>query len=218
METTRNASDPLTVFSVELIPGTVYVVFWSADKWSVSEDGQTGPQFWWQGAGDWELHDVREVMEVPAIRGANLGSWLMTEPWMNREAFKFAGYGDGTRFTLRSIISGKYVSAPGGGGTIINCNSSLNKDTYLHLTTVQNTSSNTRRIAVQWLQYWAVRDNSPNVWVESTEPEGAASNFELFIFGTPLNSSTEQRGGSVRVVLRAPTACSYRPTRWLPHC
>ncbi|CAI7873961.1 unnamed protein product [Closterium sp. NIES-53] len=205
LETTTNSSDPLTVFTIEYIPDTVYVVFKSSDGWYISQDGDKGPQFWWRGEpGDWERLDVREIMWVPAIRGANLGSWLMTEPWMNREAFKFAGYGDGTRFTLRSVISGQYVTAPGGGGTIMTCNGSLNKDTYLHLTTVRNASSSTRRISVQWLQYWAVRDNSPNVWVQSTEPEGAASNFELFIFGIPLNGSTEQRSGSVRVVLRAP--------------
>ncbi|CAI5476128.1 unnamed protein product [Closterium sp. Yama58-4] len=205
LETTTNASDPLTVFTIEYIPDTVYVVFKSSDGWYISQNGENGPQFWWQGEpGDWERLDVREIMWVPAIRGANLGSWLMTEPWMNREVFKFAGYSDGTRFTLRSVISGQYVTAPGGGGTIMTCNGSLNKDAYLHLTTVRNASSNTRRIAVQWLQYWAVRDNSPNVWVQSTEPEGAASNFELFIYGIPLNKSTEQRGGDVRVVLRAP--------------
>ncbi|CAI5465589.1 unnamed protein product, partial [Closterium sp. Yama58-4] len=205
LETTTNASDPLTVFTIEYIPNTVYIVFKSSDGWYISQNGESGPQFWWRGEpGDWERLDVREIMWVPAIRGANLGSWLMTEPWMNREVFKFAGYSDGTRFTLRSVISGQYVTAPGGGGTIMYCNGSLNKDAYLHLTTVRNASSNTRRIAVQWLQYWAVRDNSPNVWVQSTEPEGAASNFELFIYGIPLNGSTEQRDSSVRVVLRAP--------------
>ncbi|CAI5513715.1 unnamed protein product, partial [Closterium sp. Naga37s-1] len=196
LETTTNSSDPLTVFTIEYIPDTVYVVFKSSDGWYISQDGDKGPQFWWRGEpGDWERLDVREIMWVPAIRGANLGSWLMTEPWMNGEAFKFAGYGDGTRFTLRSVISGQYVTAPGGGGTIMTCNGSLNKDTYLHLTTVRNASSSTRRISVQWLQYWAVRDNSPNVWVQSTEPEGASSNFELFIFGTPLNASTERAEG-----------------------
>ncbi|CAI5962680.1 unnamed protein product [Closterium sp. NIES-65] len=184
LETTTNSSDPLTVFTIEYIPDTVYIVFKSSDGWYISQNGESGPQFWWQGEpGDWERLDVREIMWVPAIRGANLGSWLMTEPWMNREVFKFAGYGDGTRMY---------------------CNGSLNKDAYLHLTTVRNASSNTRRIAVQWLQYWAVRKNSPNVWVQSTEPEVIASNFELFIFGIPLNESTEQRGSSVRVVLRAP--------------
>ncbi|GJP54848.1 hypothetical protein CLOM_g13874 [Closterium sp. NIES-68] len=202
--TTRNTSDPLTVFKVEYIPRTVYVVFRSADGWYIRGDGKTSPQFKSRKAGDWERHDVREVMEVPAIRGANLGSWLMTEPWMNREAFKFAGYSDGTRFTLRSVISGKYVNAPRGGGTIMKCNDVLTKDTYLHLTTVENATDNTRRISVQWLQYWAVRNKSRFVWVQSTKPEGNASNFELFIYNTPLNSTTEQREGSVRVVLRAP--------------
>ncbi|CAI5977045.1 unnamed protein product, partial [Closterium sp. NIES-65] len=98
LETTTNSSDPLTVFTIEYIPDTVYIVFKSSDGWYISQNGESGPQFWWQGEpGDWERLDVREIMWVPAIRGANLGSWLMTEPWMNREVFKFAGYGDGTR-------------------------------------------------------------------------------------------------------------------------
>ncbi|CAI5465592.1 unnamed protein product [Closterium sp. Yama58-4] len=151
LRTTRNASNPRAVFTIKYIPGTVYVAFRSSDGYFVTQDGKnSNPQFKWKRAGEWERYDVREVMEVPAIRGANLGSWLMTEPWMNQGVFRFAGYSDGTQFTLRSVVTGKYVTAPGGGGTI-----------------------------------------------------GAASNFELFIFNTPLNASTEQSGSSVRVVLRA---------------
>ncbi|CAI7930042.1 unnamed protein product [Closterium sp. NIES-54] len=205
LRTTRNVSNPRSVFTIKYIPRTAYVAFRSSDGYFATQDGKNSPQFKWKRAGEWERYDVREVMEVPAIRGANLGSWLMTEPWMNRDVFKFAGYGDGTRFTLRSVMTGKYITAPGGGGTIMRCNDSLTtKDTYMHLTTVENASPNTRRISVQWLQYWAVRSNSKYVWVQSTKPEGTASNFELYIFGTPLNESTEQSGGSVCVVLRAP--------------
>ncbi|CAI5995780.1 unnamed protein product [Closterium sp. NIES-64] len=211
LRTTRNTSNPRTVFTIKYIPRTAYVAFRSSDGYFVTQDGKSNPQFRWKRAGDWERYDVREVMEVPAIRGANLGSWLMTEPWMNRDVFKFAGYGDGTRFTLRSVVTGKYVTAPGGGGTIMRCNDSITtKDTYLHLTTVENASPNTRRISVQWLQYWAVRSNSKYVSVQSTKPEGAASNFELFIFNTPLNASTEQSGSSVRMVLRAPNGFFLR--------
>ncbi|CAI7810604.1 unnamed protein product [Closterium sp. NIES-54] len=184
LRTTRNVSNPRSVFTIKYIPRTAYVAFRSSDGYFATQDGKNSPQFKWKRAGEWERYDVREVMEVPAIRGANLGSWLMTEPWMNRDVFKFAGYGDGTR---------------------MRCNDSLTtKDTYMHLTTVENASPNTRRISVQWLQYWAVRSNSKYVWVQSTKPEGTASNFELYIFGTPLNESTEQSGGSVCVVLRAP--------------
>ncbi|CAI5476131.1 unnamed protein product [Closterium sp. Yama58-4] len=250
LRTTRNSSNPRAVFTIKYIPGTVYVAFRSSDGYFVTQDGKNSPQFKWKRAGEWERYDVREVMEVPAIRGANLGSWLMTEPWMNRDVFKFAAYGDGTRFTLRSvqmrdndlltkhtqlhlttipwcfILALSPVARPLAPNryllkqmrcndsltketylhlTTMRCNESLTtKDSYLHLTTVQNASPNTRRIAVQWLQYWAVRSNSKHVWVQSEKREGASSNFELFIYGTPLNASTEQSSSSVRVVLRAP--------------
>ncbi|CAI7777472.1 unnamed protein product, partial [Closterium sp. NIES-53] len=176
LRTTRNVSNPRSVFTIKYIPRTAYVAFRSSDGYFVTQDGKNSPQFKWKRAGEWERYDVREVMEVPAIRGANLGSWLMTEPWMNRDVFKFAGYGDGTRGLNHVACNPAVLSSP-------------------HLP---------HQISVQWLQYWAVRSNSKYVWVQSTKPEGTASNFELYIFGTPLNESTEQSGGSVRVVLRAP--------------
>ena len=51
---------------------------------------------------EWELHDVREVMEVPAIRGSNLGGWLWHENWMN-PAVSFQHFIDGTRVRGRAV-------------------------------------------------------------------------------------------------------------------
>ena len=45
---------------------------------------------WGSSVSAWELFQVREVTWVPAIRGVNLGSWLVLEQWMLPTTFDWS--------------------------------------------------------------------------------------------------------------------------------
>eukprot|EP00850_Spirogloea_muscicola_P006073 SM000028S10167 [mRNA] locus=s28:769389:773247:- [translate_table: standard] len=52
---------------------------------SCSQDGWLAR--WGANAYSWETFTVREAMQVPAIRGVNLGGWLVYEAWMQPDLF-----------------------------------------------------------------------------------------------------------------------------------
>eukprot|EP00897_Mesotaenium_endlicherianum_P001473 jgi/Mesen1/1353/ME000013S00844 len=64
--------------------------------------------------GQNETFSVREVTDAPAIRGANLGGWLVAEDWMAPDLFSGVPHMlDGTSFTLQSASTGGFVYSPG---------------------------------------------------------------------------------------------------------
>ena len=60
--------------------------------------------------------DVREAMAVPAMRGVNLGGWLVAEEWMAPPLFADVAQDlDGTARTFQSLATGLWITAPQGG-------------------------------------------------------------------------------------------------------
>ncbi|CAI5515776.1 unnamed protein product, partial [Closterium sp. Naga37s-1] len=89
LTTTADATDPLATFTIIPIPNSR-----RDNTFSIDAAAGTGVN---AGAGGDEWLDVREVMTVPAIRGVNLGGWLVGEEWMNPKTFQYMAWGDGTR-------------------------------------------------------------------------------------------------------------------------
>lgn len=68
------------------------------------------------------IHESMPIKSVPAIRGVNLGGWLVLEEWITPELFASlpksspSFFHDGCRFTLKTHF-GKFVCAEEGGGS-----------------------------------------------------------------------------------------------------
>ncbi|GJP65294.1 hypothetical protein CLOP_g22195 [Closterium sp. NIES-67] len=157
------------------------------------------------GAGDEEWLDVREVMTVPAVRGVNLGGWLVGEQWMNPKAFAYMPWGDGTRVTFQSTTTDLYISAVSTGTeATLACNApAVTVLQYFQLLTVPGAAENVRQVVGQMGQYWGVYTGSTTVWTKDNEPQGSSSGFTLLLLGAELNRATPMND-SLRVMIRAP--------------
>eukprot|EP00850_Spirogloea_muscicola_P011959 SM000076S21780 [mRNA] locus=s76:278637:282461:+ [translate_table: standard] len=88
---------------------------------SCSQDGWLAR--WGANAYSWETFTVREAMQVPAIRGVNLGGWLVYEAWMQPDLFTSVPVLiDGTQIQLQSVHTGYWMVAENSGGTQVLCN------------------------------------------------------------------------------------------------
>ena len=60
--------------------------------------------------------DVREAMAIPALRGVNLGGWLVVEEWMTPTLFgAVGGEVDGVSMHFQSVTTGLWISAQQSG-------------------------------------------------------------------------------------------------------
>ena len=77
-------------------PCSLQISILANDGQYVSNEGY-GLMRWGKSVSSWELFQVREVTWVPAIRGVNLGSWLVLEQWMVPNSFDWSKtWKDGT--------------------------------------------------------------------------------------------------------------------------
>ncbi|KAK9741073.1 hypothetical protein RND81_03G079400 [Saponaria officinalis] len=115
------------------------------------------------------------------VKAVNLGSWLVTEGWIQPSLF----YGipnsdllDGTQVQLKSNYIGKYVSAESGGGTVLVANrtSASGWETF-KLWRIDEKTFNFRVFSNQFL---GVQSNggSPGVIAEATTP-GETETFQI---------------------------------------
>ncbi|KAF5199656.1 Glucan 1,3-beta-glucosidase [Thalictrum thalictroides] len=75
-----------------------------------------------------KAHSVEKLNDVPKVRGANLGGWLVLEGWIKPSLFDSIpnkNMLDGTKVQFKSVPLQKYVSAENGGGS----NVSADRDT-----------------------------------------------------------------------------------------
>ncbi|CAI5512426.1 unnamed protein product [Closterium sp. Naga37s-1] len=146
MDTTPSRSDPATIFSIEPRgTGTFRVAFRSAaDGMVISNEGNALYR-WTSVASSWEEFEVREVTVVPAIRGVNLGSWLVIENWMvpgwypNPKPWK-----DGTAFRLQPLKLTTWVTATDGGGSLITSTEASRTNTYNNFRALLNDDGTVR--------------------------------------------------------------------------
>lgn len=182
MDTTTDGSDPYTVFTIEFQTGSPFIAIRAADNLFISNDGNRLMR-WATTVSDWELWAAWEVMRVPAIRGVNLGGWLVFEQWMNPKGPTFSPNPlDGTAFRFKSV-KGKYITAPGGGGSNLKTNeNSESVNQIFHIRTTHGpTAPYIWNIMVQNFQWWQILPGSNNVWATTTAkdpPTDGSANFE----------------------------------------
>lgn len=182
MDTTTDATDLSTIFTVVYKTGSPYVAFRASDNLYLSTEGNRLMR-WSATASDWEFWTVWEVMNVPAIRGVNLGSWLVFEQWMNPNGPQFQGTLDGTAFRFKSVTTGNYMTAPGGGGSYLKCNEVVsNVNQIFHIRTVNSPQAPyIWNMMVQNFQWWQILPGSSNIWATSgtkDPPTDGSANFE----------------------------------------
>eukprot|EP00897_Mesotaenium_endlicherianum_P006513 jgi/Mesen1/5890/ME000003S06921 len=86
---------------------------------SAADDGALS---WAAMPSQWEAFDVREVKQVAAIRGVNLGGWLVIEGWMTPYLFaEVPRLIDGAEVQIRSVSRRCFVSADWAGGGAVKC-------------------------------------------------------------------------------------------------
>lgn len=108
---TADPTDPATVFTIEPVGGKPFTVHIKcSDGYYISTPD--GPLLrWTTSASWWEEFDVREVMTVPAIRGVNIGSWLVYEKWMDQNAYSNPPtWKDGTTVQIASTVTGYWIT------------------------------------------------------------------------------------------------------------
>ncbi|CAI6000873.1 unnamed protein product, partial [Closterium sp. NIES-64] len=157
------------------------------------------------GAGGDEWLDVREVMTVPAIRGVNLGGWLVGEEWMNPKTFQYMAWGDGTRVTFQSTTTDMYISAVSmGADAKLECNAAaVTMLQYFQLLTVPGAAENVRQVVGQMGQYWGVYTGATTVWTRDNEAQGSSNAFTLLLLGAQLTRDIPMND-SLRVMIQAP--------------
>ncbi|CAI7854570.1 unnamed protein product, partial [Closterium sp. NIES-54] len=182
MDTTPSRADPATIFSIEpRDTGTFRVAFRSAaDGMVISNEGNALYR-WTSVASSWEEFEIREVTVVPAIRGVNLGSWLVIENWMvpgwypNPKPWK-----DGTAFRLQPLKLTTWVTATDGGGSLITSTEASRTNTYNNFRALLN-DDGTVRVLVEGLHYWSIADNGTLVATSMDPQPNGWSNF-TFVF------------------------------------
>ncbi|CAI7880230.1 unnamed protein product [Closterium sp. NIES-53] len=141
--TTTNGKNPSTVFQVTR-SGVHWFLYSAFAKAYVGANGQGKLMAWSKTPDAFQRFRIIETKEVPAIRGVNLGSWLVYENWMDPYVFPAStNYLDGTKVAFQNRITRKYVTNM---GTQIQCN----KDTYGDLETfrVQTLAPNNQTYAL----------------------------------------------------------------------
>ncbi|GAB2230420.1 hypothetical protein Drorol1_Dr00014685 [Drosera rotundifolia] len=116
--------------------------------------------------------------DAPHVRGVNLGGWLVTEGWITPELFQGIPNGDlldGTKIQLKSVTTGKYLSAVNGGGTniVANRDSASSWETFK----LWRVDQNHYQFKVSSKQFWGVYSN-PNVVATVTQPSDSET-FQL---------------------------------------
>lgn len=113
LTTTANRQLPSTLFTVSR-SGAHWFLYSPAVKAYVSttKAGRLGA--FGSAANAYERFRVVEAKEIAAIRGVNLGSWLVYEHWMDPNAFPaVTGLMDGMRVAFQNRITRNYVTFVG---------------------------------------------------------------------------------------------------------
>ncbi|PWA46152.1 actin cross-linking, Fascin, Glycoside hydrolase [Artemisia annua] len=116
----------------------------------------------------------------PKIRAVNLGGWLVTEGWMKPSLFDTIPNNDlldGAALQLKSMTSGKYLSAEHGGGSIIVANRTFGKswETF-KLWRINGTSFHIRVFNKRFL---GLDSNGVRLVAYSTDSELTSGIFEI---------------------------------------
>ncbi|CAI5953690.1 unnamed protein product [Closterium sp. NIES-64] len=169
-------ADRTTIFTI-VSAGADTINLLAYDGKYVSASGNKGDQLlrWATSPSEWEAFVVFEAMMVPAIRGANVGGWLVYERWMNPGLYSTPRkWKDGTMFRLQSMTTKKYVTAKNYGGSTIICKDSTpGYDGIFFL----RTNGAKYQVRVQGTQYWALSGSS--VVAGSPNPTKKYSDFSF---------------------------------------
>ncbi|CAI5971266.1 unnamed protein product [Closterium sp. NIES-64] len=141
--TTMNAKSPSTVFQVSR-SGVHWFLYSAYAKAYVGANGQGKLMAWSKTPDAFQRFRIIETKEVPAIRGVNLGSWLVYENWMDPYVFPAStNYLDGSKVAFQNRITRKYITNM---GTQVQCN----KDDYGDLETfrIQTLAPNNQTYAL----------------------------------------------------------------------
>lgn len=190
---TTDPSDPATVFTIEPIgwkPFTVHIRAYDGLYISTGD----GPLLrWTTNPSSWEEFDVREVMTVPAIRGVNIGSWLVYEKWMDQGAYANPPvWKDGTSVQIMSIVTGYWISMQPGtqpitcnraGGPTQNESFSMRRQNYTSgYWQFRSQSSGS-------FGFWSMEDGN-GTYVVADQPTPGTEGFENFqLKFSPTNPS-----------------------------
>ncbi|GJP53850.1 hypothetical protein CLOM_g12975 [Closterium sp. NIES-68] len=172
-------ADKTTIFTVVKV-GADRINLLAYDGKYVSASGNKGDQLlrWATTPSEWEAFVVFEAMMVPAIRGANIGGWLVFERWMNPGLYNNPPrWKDGTMFRLKSATTSKYVTAKNYGGTTIICKDATQG--YDGIFFLRTNGARKYQVRVQGTQFWALSGSS--VVAGSPNPTKKLSDF-LFQF------------------------------------
>ncbi|GAB2290573.1 hypothetical protein Dimus_024854 [Dionaea muscipula] len=107
------------------------------------------------------------------VRGVNLGGWLVTEGWITPEIFNNIPNGDlldGQQVQLRSVTTGKYLSAENGGGNniVANRSSASGWETFK----LWRIDENHFQFKVFNGQFWGIYNGNPVLVATLTQPSG----------------------------------------------
>ncbi|KAL2893907.1 Glucan 1 3-beta-glucosidase A [Bienertia sinuspersici] len=125
----------------------------------------------------------RKVTVKPAfkVKAVNLGGWLITEEW--QEPFLFDGIInkdllDGSQIQLKSVSTGKYVSAENGGGSILSASKTSASDWESFK--LWRIDENTFNFRVSNKQFAGVQSNgSSHAVVATANTPGASETFKI---------------------------------------
>ncbi|GJP29241.1 hypothetical protein CLOM_g21249 [Closterium sp. NIES-68] len=152
--TTASASSPATVFQVSRIGRFSYLYSPFARSFVRSRaNGQV--TVGGTNRSNFGRMQVVEVKAVPAVRGVNLGSWLVYEQWMDPNAFpRYSNILDGTKMTLFNYKVFKYVTAPQGGGGWLRCDADLAGDFETFIVQTQAPNQDAYHLLAEERLYW----------------------------------------------------------------
>ena len=133
--------------------------------------------------------DVREAMAIPAMRGVNLGGWLVAEEWMAPPLFADVAQDlDGTARTFQSLATGLWITASQGGMQQVTCNGTTDGklQTFYSRQSRSNGSVFTQ-LRTDSKAFWTTQGRQVAADGVAASNGGAAQNFVLHPH--PLNSS-----------------------------
>ncbi|CAI5458127.1 unnamed protein product [Closterium sp. Yama58-4] len=152
--TTSKANSPATVFQVSRV-GRFHYLYSPSSQSYVRTRANGQVTVGGTARTNFGRMEVVEVKSVAAVRGPNLGSWLVYENWMDPYAFpRYSNILDGTKITLFNYKYLKYITAPQGGGGWLRCDADFAGDYETFIVQTQAPNQDAYHLLAEERLFW----------------------------------------------------------------